>query len=92
MAEPHVLPTSKKPSQRSGGSDGRPVGEAPRLHRRRRPHRPTPDLTAVARERAVQSRRAQGLPDHITDRATLDQVAQLVLAARPPTGAARSPP
>ena len=92
MAEPHVLPTSKKPSQCSGGSDGRPVGEAPRLHRRRRPQRPTPDLVAVARERAVQSRRAQGLPDHITDRATLNQVAQLVLADRPATWAARSPP
>jgi hypothetical protein len=70
----------------------RAVGEAPRLHRRRRPNAPTPDLTAVARERAVQSRRAQGLPDHITDPATLDQVAQLVLADRPPTWAARSPP
>jgi hypothetical protein len=40
----------------------------------------------------VQSRRAQGLPDHITDPATLDQVAQLVLADQPPTWAARSPP
>jgi hypothetical protein len=40
----------------------------------------------------VQSRLAQGLPDHITDAATLDQVAQLVLADRVPTWAARSPP
>jgi hypothetical protein len=40
----------------------------------------------------VQSRRDQGLPDHITDPATLDQVAQLVLADRPSTWAARSPP
>jgi hypothetical protein len=40
----------------------------------------------------VQSRRAQGLPDHITDPATLDQVAQLVLANRPPARSARPPP
>jgi hypothetical protein len=70
----------------------RAVGEAPRLHRRRHPNAPTLDLTAVARERAVQSRRAQGLPDHITDPATLDQVAQLVLANRPPAWSARPPP
>jgi hypothetical protein len=56
------------------------------------PHRPTPDLAAVARERAVQSRRAQGLPDHITDSATLDQVAQLVLANRLPARSAQPPP
>ena len=92
MAEPRVLPTSKMPSQRSGGSDGRQVGEARRVHRRRRPEAATADLVSLARQRAVQSRRAQGLPDHITDSATLDQVAQLVLADRPATWAARSPP
>jgi hypothetical protein len=91
MAEPRVLATSETPSRRSSSSDRRTVQEA-RLHRRRRSNAPTLDLTAIARERAVQSRRAQGLPDHITDPATLDQVAQLVLADRPPTWAARSPP
>jgi hypothetical protein len=40
----------------------------------------------------VQSRRAQGLPDQITDPAMLDQVAQLVLANRPPAWSARPPP
>jgi hypothetical protein len=91
MAEPRTLATSETPSRRSSGSDRRTVQE-PRLHRRRRPDAPTPDLTTIARQRALQSRRAQGLPDHITDPATLDQVAQLVLADRPPTWAARSPP
>ena len=92
MAEPRVLPTSKMPSQRSGGSDGRPVGEPPHVHRRRRPKAATADLVSLARQRAVQSRRAQGLPDHITDSATLDQVAQLVLANRPPARSPRPPP
>jgi hypothetical protein len=92
MAEPRVLPTSEAPSQRSSGSDRDAVGEAPRLHRRRRPQAPAADLASLARERAVQSRRAQGLPDHITDPATLDQVAQLVLANRPPARSARPPP
>lgn len=69
----------------------RAVREAPRLHRRR-PEAPAADLASLARERAVQSRRAQGFPDHITDAATLDQVAQLVLTDRPPTRAARPPP
>ena len=91
-AEPRILPTSETPSQRSEGADRRAVGEAPRVHRRRRPEAATPDLASLARERAVQSRRAQGLPDHITDAATLDQVAQLVLADRPSALAARPPP
>jgi hypothetical protein len=92
MAEPRVLPTSEASSPRSSGSDRDEVGEAPRLHRRRQPGAPATDLAALARERAVQSRRAQGLPDHISDLETLDQVAELVLADRPPTWAARSPP
>jgi hypothetical protein len=83
VSEPCVAPRRWHPQA---------VGEAPRLHRRRRPDASATDLAAVARERAVQSRRAQGLPDHITDAATLDQVAQLVLADRSPTWAARPPP
>jgi hypothetical protein len=70
----------------------RAVGEVPRVHRRRRPEASAADLVSLARERAVQSRRAQGLADHITDPATLDQVAQLVLADRPPAWVARPPP
>jgi hypothetical protein len=74
-SEPFVDPHRRRP----------PAAEAaPRLHRRRGPHPPATDLAAVVRARAVLSRRAQGLPDHITDPTTLDQVAQLVLAARPP--------
>jgi hypothetical protein len=91
-AKPRIPPTSETPSQCSKGSDRRAVGETPRVHRRRRPEAATADLVSLARERAVQSRRAQGLPDHITDAATLDQVAQLVLADRSPTWAARPPP
>jgi hypothetical protein len=51
------------------------------------------DLAAVAREAAVRTRRAQGLPDHITDPAALDEVARLVLAARRrPVGETARPP
>lgn len=39
-------------------------------------------LTAMARELAIQSRREQGLPDHIADPRALAEGAQLVLAAR----------
>jgi hypothetical protein len=92
MAESRVPPASKMPSQHSGGSDRRPVGEAPRVHRRQRPKAADADLLSLARQRAVQSRRAQGLPDHITDPTSLDQVAQLVLADRPPAWSARPPP
>jgi hypothetical protein len=69
----------------------RAAGEAPRLHRRRLPDAPAPDLAAVARERAVQSRRAQGLPDHITDPATLDHVAGLLMSAGEPPPAGTPP-
>jgi hypothetical protein len=49
------------------------------------------ELTTVARELAVQSRREQGLPDKVTDPAALERGAQLVLALRgrperPPAG------
>jgi hypothetical protein len=52
--------------------------------------RPT-ELTALARELAVQSRREQGLPDKVTDPVALERGAQLVLALRghperPPAG------
>jgi hypothetical protein len=39
------------------------------------------DLPAVVQELVVQSRRAQGLPDHVTDPIALDLVARLVILA-----------
>jgi hypothetical protein len=64
----------------------RPPGRAPRVHR---PAKTTatisevdPELIQVARELAVQSRREQGLPDHVTDPAALARGAGLVLALR----------
>jgi hypothetical protein len=94
MAKPGVPPHPAASEGCAGPHrrDRRVTREAPRLHRPPQPEVPATDLASLTRERAVQSRLAQGLPDHITDPATLDQVAQLVLADRPPTWAARSPP
>ncbi len=95
MAKPHTAQSATATPERCVAPHRRhpqAEGEAPRLHRRRRHEAATAELASLARERAVQSRRAQGLPDHITDAATLDQIAQLVLADRPPTWAARPPP
>jgi hypothetical protein len=39
------------------------------------------DLAAVVQELVVQTRRAQGLPDHVTDPIALDLVARLVILA-----------
>jgi len=94
MAEPRVPPAATTPSARHAVSRRRQraVGEAPHLHQPRRPAGPT-DLAAVACEAAVRSRRAQGLPDQITDPAALDEVARLVLAARRrPVGETARPP
>jgi hypothetical protein len=94
MAKPGV-PPHLAASEGSAGPhrrDRRVTGEAPRLHRLPQPEVPATDLASLAGEWAVQSRRAQGLRDHITDPATLDQVAQLVLADRPPAWSARPPP
>jgi hypothetical protein len=43
-----------------------------------RPRRSEASAAPAARELAVRSRRAQGLPDHITDTVTLDYVARLI--------------
>jgi len=96
MAEPRVPPAAAPPSARHAVSHRRhrAGGEAPRLQQPRRPAAQTADLAAVAREAAVRTRRAQGLPDHITDPAALDEVARLVLAARRrrPVGETARPP
>jgi hypothetical protein len=92
MAEPHAM--APPGSDRCAAPHRRrrqAVGDATRLHRRRQYEAPAVDLASLARERAVRTRRAQGLPDHITDPTTLDQIAQLVLADRRPEQAARSP-
>jgi hypothetical protein len=95
MAEPRVPPAAATLSSRHGVSHRRhrAAGETPRLHQPRRPGRPVANLAAVARAAAVRTRRAQGLPDHITDPAALDEVARLVLAARRrPVGETARPP
>ena len=48
------------------------------------------DLAKAAKELAVDSRRRQGLPDHITDLEALAAGAQLVMALRRPQGRPRS--
>jgi hypothetical protein len=75
--------TSATPSVRSGipHRRRRAAGELPRVHRRRRPAAPPVDVAAVAHELAVRSRRAQGLPDEVTDPVVLDLVAKLVVLA-----------
>jgi len=95
MAEPRVPRAAAPPSDRHAVSPRRQraAGEAPRLHQPRRPTGPAGDLAAVAREAAVRTRRAQGLPDQITDPAALDEVARLVLAPRRrPVGETARPP
>lgn len=59
----------------------RATGESPHVHRRWRPDARPVDLPAVVQELVVQSRRAQGLPDHVTDPIALDLVARLVILA-----------
>jgi len=59
-----------------------PAREAPGVHRRRLIDPQAEGLASVARELVVQSRREQGLPDHVTDPRALAQGAQLVLDAR----------
>jgi hypothetical protein len=43
-----------------------------------RPRRSEASALSAARELAVRSRRAQGLPDHVADIVTLDYVARLI--------------
>jgi hypothetical protein len=81
MTEPQSRPRLAAERHRIPRQRRRAAGEALRLHRRR-PEATDRDLAADARALAVQSRRAQGLPDHITDAAALARGAQLVLALR----------
>jgi hypothetical protein len=82
MADPEV-----SSSRTAGPRDAMPRyrttrGRAPRLHHEDRGASTADSLAAVARELAIQSRRDQGLPDHVTDPHALAQGVQLVLDAR----------
>jgi hypothetical protein len=83
VAEPRAHPAPAGARHAIPRQRRRAAGKAPRLHRHR-PEAADEDLAATARALAVRSRRAQGLPDHITDPATLDELAQLVAKARAP--------
>ena len=87
MAEASVSHASVAPGQRKLGAQLVP-DDAPRAHRPRPREALAANLTTLARVQAVRSRRAQGLPDHITDPATLDYVARLLLSTSepPPAG------
>jgi hypothetical protein len=64
------------------------LSEVPRVQRPRPREALAANLKSLARTQAVRSRRAQGLPDHITDPVTLDYVARLLMSAKepPPAG------
>ena len=87
MAEAPVSHASVAPGQRKLGAQLVP-DDASRVHRPRPREALAANLTTLAREQAVRSRRAQDLPDHITDTATLDYVAWLLVTASepPPAG------
>ena len=88
MAEAPVSHVSVAPGQ--GKLCAQLVPEdAPRVHRPRPREALAANLTTLARLQAVRSRRAQDLPDHITDPATLDYVARLLVSTNepPPAGA-----
>jgi hypothetical protein len=85
MAEAPVSHASEAPGQRKLGAQLIP-DDTPRVHRPREAL--AANLTSLARVQAVRSRRAQDLPDHITDPATLDYVARLLVSTSepPPAG------
>jgi hypothetical protein len=87
MAEAPVSHASVAPGQRQLGAQLVP-DEASRLHRPRAREALAANLTSLARVQAVRSRRAQDLPDHITDPATLGYVAWLLVSTSepPPAG------
>jgi hypothetical protein len=86
MAEAPVSHASVAPGQCQLGAQLAP-DDAPRVHRPPR-EALAADLTSLARVQAVRSRRAQDLPDHITDPATLGYVAWLLVSTSepPPAG------
>jgi hypothetical protein len=83
MAEAPVSRASMAPGQRKLGAHLVP-DETPRLHRSRPREALAANLTSLARTQAVRSRRAQDLPDHISDPATLDYVARLLVSTKEP--------
>jgi hypothetical protein len=87
MAEASVLHASVAPAQFELGAQLVP-DEASRLHRPRPREALAADLRSLARVQALRSRRAQDLPDHITDPATLDYVGRLLVFTNepPPAG------
>jgi hypothetical protein len=87
MAEAPVSHASVAPGQRQLGAQLVP-DDAPRLYRPGPRDELAANLMSLAQAQAVRSRRAQDLPDHIADRATLDYVARLLVTASepPPAG------
>jgi hypothetical protein len=87
MPEASVSPAPVAPGQLEVHGQ-RISGEVPRVQRPRPREALAANLKSLARTHAVRSRRAQGLPDHVTDLATLDYVARLLVSANepPPAG------
>jgi hypothetical protein len=87
MAEAPVSHASVAPGQHGVGSQ-LVSDDARRVHRPRPREVLAANLTSLARVQAVRSRRAQDLPDHITDPATLVYVARLLVSTSglPPAG------
>lgn len=88
MVDPHVSSSASSASSRTAEPRGAVPrhrttrGKAPRLHQQDQGAPKADSLAAIARELAIQSRREQGLPDHVADPHALAQGAQLVLDAR----------
>jgi hypothetical protein len=87
MPEVSVSPAPMAPGQLKVHGQ-RILSEVPRIQRPRPREALAANLKSLARTQAVRSRRAQGLPDHITDPVTLDYVARLLVPANepPPAG------
>jgi hypothetical protein len=87
MPEASVSPAAVAPRQLKVPRQ-RISGEVPRVQGPRPGEALAANLKSLARTHAVRSRRAQSLPDHITDPATLDYVARLLVSANepPPVG------
>jgi hypothetical protein len=87
MPEASVSPSPVAPGHLKAQGH-RISGEVPRIQRPWPREALATDLKSLARTHAVRSRRAQSLPDHITDSVTLDYVARLLVSANesPPAG------
>jgi hypothetical protein len=91
MAEAPVSHASVAPGQRKLGAELVPDDDAPRVHRPGPREALVANLTSLARAQAVRSRRAQDLPDHITDPVALDYVARLLVSTSEPPPAGGPP-